>query len=44
MTDGSPTEPEVLDRVVTPRGELVLRRVGEDLEIVSNGVDRKSVV
>ena len=38
MTDGSPTEPEVLDRVVTPRGELVLRRVGDDLEIVSNGV------
>ena len=38
MTDGSPTEPEVLDRVVTPRGELVLRRVGEHLEIVSNGV------
>ena len=27
-----------LDRVVTPRGELVLRRVGEHLEVVSNGV------
>jgi spermidine synthase len=38
VTDGSPTEPEVLDRVSTPRGELVLRRVGDDLEIVSNGV------
>jgi spermidine synthase len=35
---GSPAEPEVLDRVGTPRGELVLRRVGDDLEIVSNGV------
>ena len=38
MTAGSPTGPEVLDRVDTPRGELVLRRVGADLEIVSNGV------
>lgn len=38
MTGGAPTEPEVLDRVDTPRGELVLRRVGADLEIVSNGV------
>jgi spermidine synthase len=38
VTGGSPTEPEVLDRVDTPRGELVLRRVGDDLEIVSNGV------
>ena len=38
MTDGPPTDPEVLDRVDTPRGELVLRRVGDDLEIVSNGV------
>jgi spermidine synthase len=31
-------EPQVLDRVTTPRGELVLRRVGDDLEVVSNGV------
>lgn len=30
--------PEVLERVSTPRGELVLRRVGEDLEVISNGV------
>jgi spermidine synthase len=29
---------EVLDRVTTPRGELVLRRVDGDLEVVSNGV------
>lgn len=38
MTDGPPPDPEVLDRVDTPRGELVLRRTGDDLEIVSNGV------
>jgi len=38
VTDGHPTDPEVLDRVDTPRGELVLRRVGNDLEVVSNGV------
>jgi spermidine synthase len=31
-------EPQVLDRVTTPRGELVLRRVGRQLEIISNGV------
>lgn len=30
--------PEVLERVTTPRGELVLRRVGDDLEVISNGV------
>ena len=29
---------EVVDRVTTPRGELVLRRVGEHHEIVSNGI------
>jgi spermidine synthase len=29
---------EVLDRVSTPRGELVLRRVGEHVEVISNGV------
>jgi spermidine synthase len=29
---------EVLDRVTTPRGELVLRRVDGDLEVISNGV------
>lgn len=38
MTGGSRTEPEVLERIGTARGELVLRRVGDDLEIVSNGV------
>jgi spermidine synthase len=38
VTDRSPAEPEVLDRADTPRGELVLRRDGDDLEIVSNGV------
>lgn len=27
----------ILSRVTTPRGELVLRRVGEDFELVSNG-------
>jgi spermidine synthase len=31
-------EPQVLERVTTPRGELVLRRVGDDLEVISNGV------
>jgi spermidine synthase len=30
--------PEVLDRVDTPRGELVLRGDGEHLEVISNGV------
>jgi spermidine synthase len=38
VTDGPSAQAEVLDRVDTPRGELVLRRVGDDLEIVSNGV------
>lgn len=33
-----PDEPHVLDRVATPRGELVLRQVGGHLEVVSNGV------
>ncbi|HET9944209.1 MAG TPA: hypothetical protein VFR56_01055, partial [Actinomycetes bacterium] len=33
-----PVEPVVLERTTTPRGELVLRRVGEHLEVVSNGV------
>jgi spermidine synthase len=32
-----PGRPVVLDRVSTPRGELVLRRSGDQLEIVSNG-------
>ncbi|HEY2796146.1 MAG TPA: spermidine synthase [Micromonosporaceae bacterium] len=36
MTDAS--EPTTLDRVPTPRGELVLRRSGDDFEIISNGV------
>jgi spermidine synthase len=31
-------QPRVLERVVTPRGELVLRQVGDDLEVISNGV------
>lgn len=30
--------PLVLDRLVTPRGELVLRRSGRHFEIISNGV------
>lgn len=30
--------PEVLERATTPRGELVLRRVGDDVEVISNGV------
>ena len=34
MTD----RPQVLDRVDTARGELVLRREGEHLEVISNGV------
>jgi spermidine synthase len=33
-----PGEPEVLDRVTTPRGELVLRRVEGVFEVISNGV------
>ena len=33
-----PGEPEVLDRVTTPRGELVLRRVDGVFEVISNGV------
>ena len=38
MDPGDPMEPVVLERTTTPRGELVLRRVGEHLEVVSNGV------
>jgi spermidine synthase len=30
--------PVVLDRVTTPRGVLVLRRAGDHLEVISNGV------
>lgn len=30
--------PQVLERVVTQRGELVLRRAGAEFEIISNGV------
>jgi spermidine synthase len=33
-----PASPIVLARVLTERGELVLRRVGEDLEVISNGM------
>jgi spermidine synthase len=33
-----PGEPEVLDRVSTPRGELVLRRVDDAFEVISNGL------
>ena len=29
--------PIVVERVATPRGELVLRRDGDDFEIISNG-------
>ncbi|MFL6136365.1 MAG: spermidine synthase [Frankiaceae bacterium] len=32
-----PPQPVVLERVATPRGELVLRRAGPHLEIISNG-------
>jgi spermidine synthase len=35
---GPPEPPEVLDRVTTPRGELVLRRVDGELEVISNGI------
>jgi spermidine synthase len=34
---GPPEPPEVLDRVMTPRGELVLRRIAGELEVISNG-------
>jgi spermidine synthase len=30
--------PEVVERLESPRGELVLRRAGDDFEIISNGV------
>jgi spermidine synthase len=30
-------EPDVLERLITPRGELVLRRRGEHFEVISNG-------
>jgi spermidine synthase len=37
--DWSPTEAtSVIDRAVTERGEIVLRRRGDDYEIISNGV------
>lgn len=36
--DGAPAEPVVLERATTERGELVLRRVGRDVEVISNGV------
>jgi spermidine synthase len=32
------TEPDVLERLETSRGELVLRRRGDTVEIISNGV------
>jgi spermidine synthase len=32
------TEPDTVERLETPRGELVLRRRGETVEIISNGV------
>lgn len=35
---GDDDRPEVIDRVGTPRGELVLRRHGDEHEIISNGV------
>jgi spermidine synthase len=31
------SEPVVIERVETPRGELVLRSDGEDVEVISNG-------
>jgi spermidine synthase len=31
------SEPVVIERVQTPRGELVLRRDGDDVEVISNG-------
>ncbi len=33
-----PGGPEVLDRVMTPRGEIALRRSGTEFEIISNGI------
>jgi spermidine synthase len=36
--DGRPGEPETLERVRTPRGEIALRRTGRYFEIISNGV------
>jgi spermidine synthase len=33
-----PGEPETLERVGTPRGEIALRQAGRDFEIISNGV------
>lgn len=42
MVDNGPVEPPdetlVIDRAVTDRGEIVLRRRGDDFEIISNGV------
>lgn len=42
MVDNGPVHPGdetlVIDRVVTERGEIVLRRRGADFEIISNGV------
>jgi spermidine synthase len=32
------TEPDTLERLLTPRGDLVLRRRGETVEIISNGM------
>ena len=31
------SEPIVIERIQTPRGELVLRGVGDDVEVISNG-------
>jgi spermidine synthase len=36
--DSNDAPPVVLDRVTTPRGELVLRRSGADFEVISNGI------
>lgn len=41
MVDNGPVDPHeslVIDRTVTERGEIVLRRRGDDFEIISNGV------
>ena len=37
-SDSHDESPVVLDRVTTPRGELVLRRSGADFEVISNGM------
>ena len=38
VPDAEPSHPRTVDRVLTPRGEIALRRSGPDFEIISNGV------